>query len=63
MDVFNNLNVNNVFGDGNHSSSYAIDFSLNKPQKKSNGLETTSGKIPSYSDLKKAQKDDDNIKA
>ena len=63
MDVFNNLNMNNVFGDGTHATSNAIDFSVNQAQKRPIDLETSSGKIPSYSDLKKTQKDDDNIKA
>lgn len=36
MDVFNNLNMNNVFGDGTHATSNAIDFSVNQAQKKAN---------------------------
>ena len=64
MEVFNNLNLNNVFGDiNNHASSNSINFTSNQTPKKSNDLETSSGKIPSYSDLKKNQQQDDNIKA
>ena len=62
MNVFNNLNVNNVFGDSSVSSN-SINFTSNNAPKNNNGLETSSGKIPSYSDLKKTQKDDDNFKA
>jgi len=62
MDVFNNLNMNNVFGDSSVTSN-SINFTSNNIPKNNNGLETSSGKIPSYSDLKKTQKEDDNIKA
>ena len=62
MNVFNNLNINNVFGDSSVSST-SINFSSNNVPKNNNGLETSSGKIPSYSDLKKNQQDDDNFKA
>ena len=55
MDVFNNLNMNNVFGDSS-VTSYSIDFTSSNTPKNNNGLETSSGKIPSYSDLKKNQK-------
>ena len=61
MDVFNNLNMNNVFGDSS-VTSYSIDFTSSNTPKNNNGLETSSGKIPSYSDLKKNQKEDDNYK-
>ena len=55
MNVFNNLNINNVFGDSSVSST-SINFSSNNVPKNNNGLETSSGKIPSYSDLKKINK-------
>jgi len=61
MDVFNNLNMNNVFGDSS-VTSYSIDFTSSNAPKNNNGLETSSGKIPSYSDLKKNQKEDVNYK-
>ena len=62
MNVFNNLNVNSVFGDSSVTSN-SIDFTSSNAPKKNNGLETSSGKIPSYADLKKTQKEEDNFKA
>ena len=64
MDVFNNLNKN-IFGDINsHSSSNAIDFNAAKRDfKATSNIETSSGKIPSLSDLQKQKKPDDDIRA
>ena len=55
MEVFNNLNKN-IFGDNNHAFSNTINFSSIRNDKTNNqNLETSSGKIPSYEDLKKEQ--------
>ena len=52
MDVLSNLNKN-IFGDVySNATSNTINFSLAKNDKMVN-LETSSGKIPSYADLKK----------
>ena len=52
MDVLSNLNKN-IFGDSySNASSSTINFSLAKNDKMVN-LETSSGKIPSYAELKK----------
>ena len=52
MDVLSNLNKN-IFGSGySNASSNTINFSLAKNDKMTD-LETSSGKIPSYADLKK----------
>ena len=63
MDILNNINKN-IFVDINrHSSSNAINFSSAKNENKKIGdIETSSGKIPSYSDLKKEQKVDNEPK-
>ena len=57
MDILSNIHKN-IFVDINaHSSSNAINFSSAKNDNKKIGdLETSSGKIPSLSDLKKEQK-------
>ena len=57
MDILHNINKN-IFVDINaHSSSNAINFnSAKNDNKKIGDLETSSGKIPSLSDLKKEQK-------
>ena len=57
MDILSNLNKN-IFVDINkHSSSGTINFSsIKNDNKKMGNLETSSGKIPSLSDLKKEQK-------
>ncbi len=63
MNVFNNLNKN-IFDINSHASSNSINFtSLKNDNKKMANLETSSGKIPSYSDLKKQQKSEEDIKA
>ena len=55
MDVLSNLNKN-IFGDGlSNATSNTINFILAKNDKMTN-LETSSGKIPSYADLKKNEK-------
>ena len=63
MDVFNNLNKN-IFDINSHTSSNSINFtSAKNDNKKMTNLETSSGKIPSYSDLKQQQKSEEDIKA
>ena len=59
MDILSNINKNIFTSDiNNHSSSSTINFSAVKSeQKKVFDLETSSGKIPSYSDLKKEEKE------
>ena len=62
MNVFNNLNKN-IFDINSHASSNSINFtSVKNDNKKMANLETSSGKIPSYSDLKKQQKSEEDIK-
>ena len=64
MDILSNINKNIFNSDiNNHSSSNSINFSAVKSdQKKIVDLETSSGKIPSYSDLKKEQKEKEEPK-
>ena len=63
MDIFDSINKNVFIDLNNHASSSSINFSsTTNTKKKMSDITTSSGKIPSYSDLKKQEREKEEPK-